>query len=99
MIDRARLARDLSDADAQVLAHQFARAEPLTRSESAIAIRLDTERIDTSYQDPAFWQPLLAWSCAGGRWRSPIRAIGERQADDSRACTIAHAGAADVPAA
>ncbi len=99
VIDRARLARDLSDADAQVLAHQFARAEPLTRSESAIAIRLDTERIDTSYQDPAFWQPLLAWSCAGGRWRSPIRASGFDQADDSRACPIAHAGAADVPAA
>jgi uncharacterized protein len=55
---RAALARDASDADTAVLADQLARAEPLSDTERALAIRLDTGVEPVAYEGEPFWTPL-----------------------------------------
>ncbi|CAB3788918.1 hypothetical protein LMG28688_02785 [Paraburkholderia caffeinitolerans] len=56
---RAALGRDASDAGPAVLADQLARAEPLSATERALAIRFDTGGDPTAYETEAFWTPLL----------------------------------------
>ncbi|CAM2188607.1 Aminoglycoside phosphotransferase domain-containing protein [Paraburkholderia sacchari] len=56
---RAALGRDASDAGPAVLADQLARAEPLSATERALAIRFDTGGAPAAYETEAFWTPLL----------------------------------------
>ncbi|WP_238328054.1 AAA family ATPase [Paraburkholderia mimosarum] len=56
---RVALRGDASDADTAVLSGQLARAEPLTATERALAIRFDTGVEPGAYEDEPFWRPLL----------------------------------------
>ncbi|MFX1764990.1 ATP-binding protein [Paraburkholderia sp. A1RI-2L] len=56
---RATLGRDASDAGPAVLADQLARAEPLSATERALAMRFDTGGEPSAYETEAFWTPLL----------------------------------------
>jgi aminoglycoside phosphotransferase family enzyme/predicted kinase len=55
-----------SDADETVLALQLANADPLTREELSSTVVFDTDVPIASFEEPAYWSPLLARLHHGG---------------------------------
>ncbi|WP_176053454.1 bifunctional aminoglycoside phosphotransferase/ATP-binding protein [Paraburkholderia caribensis] len=59
IVTRQRNRRDASDADTSTLSLQLATAEPLTSAETAQTFAFDTNVPVQTFDDPAFWKPVL----------------------------------------